>query len=114
VPSFAGIGAEFAEFAPDSLGFGFCATEPPFEGCSLVRFLALPRRGGREDRAQQRGQDGLPLGAVEVRQPLSPLLADLDARGRGAPFPPPGMRRAIVSACEPGSGFVWNNFRDTA
>jgi hypothetical protein len=89
-PSFVGTGAESGELAPDVPGFGLCAAEPSFEDCLLVRFLALPGRGGGEDRAEQRGQHGLPLGAVEVRQPLAPLLADLDARGRGAPFPPSG------------------------
>ena len=112
-PSFVGIGAESAELAPDPTGFSLCAAEPSLEDCPLVRLLALPGRGGCEDGAQQRGQHGLPLSAVEVRQPLAPLLANLDARRRGAPFPPSGHEAAIVSACEPGSGVGRNSLSDT-
>jgi hypothetical protein len=41
VPSFVGIGAESAELAPDSPGFGLCAAEPSLEDRPPVRRLAL-------------------------------------------------------------------------
>src|SRR4030088_3261133 len=82
MPSFVGTWAESGEFAPDSAGFGFCAAEPSLQDCPLVWFLAPAGRGGGEDCAEQRGQHGLPLGAVEVPAPPAPPLAGLGAPGR--------------------------------
>jgi hypothetical protein len=113
MPSFVGSGFESGELAPDATGFALCAAEPSFEDCPLVGFLALRGEAG----AKTARSSGVSMachwapsksGSPRPHCWLIWMLVDAGHRSHH-----PGMRRAIVSACEPGSGFGWNSRSDT-
>src|SRR6266567_3123875 len=91
-------GLEAVKLTAEPPGFGFCGTQPHFQGGAPVWLLGWRWRGRREDGTQHGFQHGPPLVGVEVgqRSGSAALVTDLVAGACWASVPPAGHQRGYL------------------